>query len=75
VTRWLCALLVGGVISGFAFLLITGHYINDGPVVVVVTREHGLHEGDLFVIAAWGLALLALFTLAATSGRRADHQR
>jgi hypothetical protein len=70
VIRWLCALLVGGVTSGFAFLLVTGHYSNDGPVVVVITREHGLHEGDLFVIAGWVVAMLALVILAANQGRR-----
>jgi hypothetical protein len=58
--------MVGGVLSGFAFLLLTGQYENEGPVLVRITREHGLHEGDLFVIAGWALAMLALVLLAAT---------
>jgi hypothetical protein len=70
VIRWLCALLVGVVVSGFAFLLVTGRYINRGPVVAVVTPHHGLHEGDLFVLAGWAFAILALIALVALPGRR-----
>jgi hypothetical protein len=55
VLRWLCALITGLVLTGFAFLLVTGDYINDGPVVASVTEDHGLHEGDLFVIAGWAV--------------------
>ena len=62
--RRLCALLVAGIISGFTFLLLTGDYVNDGPVVVAVTESHGLHAGDLFVIAGWAVALGALALLA-----------
>jgi hypothetical protein len=75
VIRWLYALFVGVVVSGFAFLLVTGRYINSGPVVVVLTPEHGLHEGDLFVIAGWALAVLALVALATTPGRHVDGER
>jgi hypothetical protein len=67
--RWLCALLVGAVVSGFAFLLVTGRYIDRGPVVLVLTRQHGVHEGDLFVLAGWGFAILALIVLAAMPER------
>jgi hypothetical protein len=56
-------------VSGFAFLLLTGRYINDGPVLVTLSSEHGLHEGDLFVIAGWALSMVALFVLAAMPGR------
>jgi hypothetical protein len=66
VTRWFCALVIGGVLSGFAFLLVTGKYDNDGPVLLRITRGHGLHAGDFFVIAAWVLAMLALVLLTAT---------
>ncbi len=68
-TRWLCALMVGAIVSGFAFLLLTGRYINDGEVVVALTANHGLHAGDLFVIAGWAVAMLALLILAALPGR------
>ncbi|GAB3352573.1 hypothetical protein [Modestobacter lapidis] len=62
--RRLCALVPAGVLTAFAFLLITGRYLNDGPVLVQVTANHGLHEGDLFVLAGWLVALLALAVLA-----------
>jgi hypothetical protein len=70
VFRWLSALVVGGVVSGFALLLLTGRYKNDGPVLLTVARNHGLHEGDVFVIAAWAVAMLALLWLVVVSGRR-----
>jgi hypothetical protein len=41
----------------------------------VVTRQHGLHglhEGDLFVLAGWGLAILSLIVLAAMPRERLD---
>jgi hypothetical protein len=64
VLRWLCALVVGGILSAFTFLLLTGRYINDGPVVIALTASHGLHAGDLFVIAGWavGMGTLVLLT-------------
>jgi hypothetical protein len=65
----LCALLVGAIVSGFAFLLLTGRYINDGPVLVTLSSQHGLHEGDLFVIAGWAVSMVALFVLAAMPGK------
>ena len=64
--RWLCATVVEVVLSGFAFLLLTGRYINEGRVVVVLTRAHGLHAGDLFVLTGWGVATAAVVTLALT---------
>ncbi len=71
--RWLCALVVGGVLSVFALLLLTGKYVSDGPVVAEVTPQHGVHAGDLFVIAGWALALVAVVFLAATPrNRRAE---
>lgn len=60
VLRWLCALLVGGVLSVFAFLLLTGRYINDGPVLVAVDSRHGVHAGDVFVLAGWLVAMAAV---------------
>jgi hypothetical protein len=69
VLRWLCALMVGGTLSAFTFLLVTGDYITDGPVLIAVTRSHGLHAGDLFVMAGWAVAMTALFLLARHPGR------
>jgi hypothetical protein len=62
--RWLCALVAAGVLSGFAFLLLTGEYLKEGPVLASLTRDHGLHAGDLFVIAAWVAGMLAVVVLA-----------
>ncbi len=67
--RWLCLLVTGAVVSGFALLLITGTYANDGPVVLRISAEHGLHEGDLFVAGGWLAAMLALLWLAVSDSR------
>ena len=63
VLRWLSAGVAAVVVTGFAFLLLTGRYINDGPVLVSLGAGHGLHEGDLFVIAGWLLSLVAVAVL------------
>jgi hypothetical protein len=60
--------VVGSTISGFAFLLVTGHYINDGAVVLTLSAGHGLHLGDLFVTGGWAVGMTALFVL--TRGHR-----
>ncbi len=67
--RWLCALVVGGILTAFTFLLLTGRYINDGPVVVAVTSSHGVHAGDIFVLAGWAVAMAALGHLVRERGR------
>jgi hypothetical protein len=69
VLRWLCALVVGAVVSGFAFLLVTGRYINDGPVVATVSGGHGVHAGDVFVIAGWVVSMIDILVLAAMPRR------
>ena len=66
VIRWLCALVTAAVVSGFAFLLLTGEYVNDGPVLLRLSRNHGLHAGDFFVVAGWAVAVLALAYLSAS---------
>jgi hypothetical protein len=73
VLRWVCALLVGAVVSAFTFLLLTGRYLNDGPILFKVSPDHGLHAGDLFVLAGWAVAMLALLTLTVTAGRGDRH--
>jgi hypothetical protein len=69
VLRWLCAQVVGGTLSAFTFLLLTGDHISDGPVAVRVTSAHGIHAGDVFVIAGWAVAMSALVLLARHAGR------
>ncbi|WP_324275698.1 hypothetical protein [Blastococcus brunescens] len=68
--RWLCACVVAAVLSGFAGLLLTGRYINDGPVLITLAATHGLHAGDLFVVAGWLAAMTALALLTTRQGRR-----
>jgi hypothetical protein len=66
--RWTCALVTAAVLSGFAFLLLTGDYINEGPVLATVSQDHGIHSGDLWIVAGWAVAMVTLITLAATPG-------
>ena len=65
----MCALMVGGTLTVFTFLLVTGDYITDGPVLIAVTKSHGLHAGDLFVMAGWAVAMAALLLLARRPGK------
>ena len=66
----MCALLTGGILSAFALMLITAaEYETEGPVVVEVTRAHGVHAGDLLVVGGWVVAILALLVLTVRSGR------
>jgi hypothetical protein len=67
--RWLFALVVGLILTAFTFLLLTGHNLIDGPVLITLTQSHGLHAGDLLVIAGWAVGMAALVLLARDSGR------
>ena len=69
VLRRLCALVVAGVLTGFTFLLLTGDYINEGPVLASVSKDHGIHSGDLWVLAGWAVAMITLVALTATPAR------
>ena len=69
--RWLSVLVTAAVLSGFAFLLVTGEYANDGPVVLPITNRQGLHAGDFLVLAGWLLAMLAVARLG-LGARRGD---
>ncbi len=68
--RWLCSLAIGAVLCGFAFLLLTGQYINDGPVLVTVSRNHGVHVGDVFIVGGWAVGMIALLALTVMRSRR-----
>ena len=57
--RWLFALVVAGIVSAFAVLLLTGEYVNDGPVLVTLGEDRGIHEGDVFIVTGWATALLS----------------
>jgi hypothetical protein len=73
VLRWLCAGVVAVALTLFALLLVTGNYTEEGPVVVRFSQAHGVHVGDLVVLAVWAVALAALVRLT-TSGRTASRQ-
>jgi hypothetical protein len=70
VLRWSCALVTGAVLTGFCLLLVTGRYVYDGPTVVSVSSSHGLHEGDVFVLSGWFVAMVTLGLLTWSAGRR-----
>ena len=58
-----CALVAVVVLTGFALLLVTGRYLADGPVLLTLSSEHGLHEGDLLVAAGWAVGVAAVVLL------------
>ena len=62
--------MVALVLSGFALLLLSGQYVKEGAVVVSVTQDHGLHQGDLFVLGGWAVAMFAVGRLAWAPRRR-----
>ncbi|MGY1642836.1 hypothetical protein ACI782_17155 [Geodermatophilus sp. SYSU D00703] len=57
--RWLLAAVMTVTLTGFAFLLLTGEYFSQGPVLVRLGEDHGIHLGDVFVVGAWTAALLS----------------
>lgn len=76
VLRWVCASVAASILSGFAFLLLTGQYSNDGPTVAEVTPGRGLHAGDVVVLAGWAVGMLAIaLLLVPTSPRRRADRR
>ena len=62
--RWVGALLTAAVLSGFAFLLLTGDYIREGPVLVTLTETHGIHRGDVGIVSLWTLGMIGLLIAA-----------
>jgi hypothetical protein len=61
--RWLLGLVVLLVMSSFALLLLHGRYVAEGPVVLSLSAEHGVHEGDIVVVVGWLIGVVAQFTL------------
>ncbi len=68
--RWLFAIVIAGILSAFAVLLLTGEYVNDGPVLVALSEGHGIHKGDVFVVTGWAAALLSEAGLLLIGARR-----
>jgi hypothetical protein len=61
--RWLFALVAAAMLTAFTLLLVTGQYYNEGPVLLRVAEDHGLHQGDVFVLTGWAAGMLSLLGL------------
>ena len=61
--RWLFALVAAVVLTAFAVLLVTGEYYNERPVLRRVAEDHGVHQGDVFVLTGWAAGVLSLLGL------------
>ena len=79
--RWGAAAVVSGVLTVLALLGIAGQYPGEGPVVLAVTPQHGVHLGDLAVAVAWGVGVVLVAGLARTpaasrvgSGAGSEHR-
>ena len=75
--RWVGVLLTAAVLSGFAVLLLTGDYIREGPVLVTLSETHGIHRGDVGIVAFWTLGMIGLLIAALSRparGRDADRR-
>lgn len=62
--RSAAALVVAVVLTGFTVLLLHGTYEFEGPVVLEVTYDNGLHRGDVVLLLGWLVAMGALALLA-----------
>jgi predicted outer membrane lipoprotein len=63
VLRWLLGLVVAAILSVFTALLLHGEYVDMGPVVLTLTRSHGVHRGDILVAGGWLIGIIAVLTL------------
>ncbi len=44
-------------------IAVDASYVADGPVLLKLSAEHGLHEGDLLVLAGWAAGVAAVVSL------------
>ena len=65
----LSALVVAGMLSVFAVLLLTGNYASEGPILLRLIGDHGIHAGDVFVVLGWAAALAAEVSLLRPASR------
>jgi len=45
-------------LTGLTLMSLAGHTPWDGRVLLTVTADHGLHDGDVPVLAAWLLGMV-----------------
>jgi len=60
---WVFSLAIVVILTGFALLLLSGRYFNDGPVILALSANHGLHKGDVFVVTGWAAGVLSVVGL------------
>jgi len=63
VLRWLVGLIAAGVLSVFTALLLNGRYRVEGPVLLSLWEDHGIHRGDLLIISGWLIGMIAVAVL------------
>ena len=68
--RRLPTFVIAGVLTVFVVLLLKGHYTGEGPVLLRLGPDRGIHLGDLVLVLGWAAALLALVGLLRATGRR-----
>lgn len=68
--RHLLASVVGLAIAALTVLALAGSSRLDGPVLWVLSDRHGLHRGDLAVLAVGAVGLLTLRGLHRRARRR-----
>lgn len=61
--RWLSALVIAGLLTGFTALLVVGDFPGAGRVIRIIGPGHGLHIGDVIVMAGWAVGMIALLLL------------
>lgn len=68
--RWAGVLTTAAIMSVFTVLLLTGDYVREGPVLVTLSSEHGIHRGDVGIVSLWTLGMIGLLVVAFTERRR-----
>lgn len=61
--RWIASAVVVVVLTAFAALTILGVLSWEGPVLVGLSHDHGVHVRDLLVVGGWAVAVVALAAL------------
>jgi hypothetical protein len=59
----LVGLVAAAVLSVFAVLLLNGRYRAEGPVVLQLSEDHGIHRGDILIAGGWLIGMIAVAVL------------